>query len=458
MTLSYQEALDYLYSLINYEVQRPERYTPDVVSLDRPRALMRAFGDPQEQYPILHLTGTKGKGSVSAMCASVLQASGLKVGLYSSPHLQDFRERFLINGEMITPEALTALVERVRPVVEGISGLTWFEVITAIAFLHFAQSKVDVAVIEVGLGGRLDATNIIKTPKVSVITSLSFDHTHLLGSTIAQIAAEKAGIIKPGCPVVSAPQPPEGLSVIQQTAAERAAPLTIVGQDLLYQTESGDEYGQSFRVTQPGGQSLPLWTPLIGAHQSLNATVAVAALRTLKDLAPSDHAIRTGIASVNWAGRLEVIRRAPYLVLDVAHNGASAERLRDALSHNFPSVRRRVLVFGAFKDKDVQGMFSALLPITDHLILMQPVNSRAFNTDDLITLARENGFTGQVEAHPAASDALIRAESLATDPSDLICVTGSLSVVGEIRSVLNLPPTHASYLDELTVRALQSAR
>src|SRR5258708_21613437 len=183
MTLSYEDALDYLYSLINYEVQRPARYTPDVVSLERPRALMAALSDPQETYPVIHVTGTKGKGSVSAMCASVLQAAGLRVGLYSSPHLQDFRERFRINGEMIAPEVMAALVERIRPAVEKTPGLTWFEVVTAIAFLYFAEAKVDVAVIEVGLGGRLDATNIVKTPLVSPVTSLSCDHRQLLAST-----------------------------------------------------------------------------------------------------------------------------------------------------------------------------------------------------------------------------------------------------------------------------------
>src|SRR5262245_55517458 len=221
MALPYDEALDYLYGLINYEVQRPDRYTPDVISLERPRALMAALGDPQEKYPVIHVTGTKGKGSVSAMCFSALQAAGLRVGLYSSPHLQDFRERFRISGEIIAPEALAALVERIRAAVEKIPGLTWFEVVTSIAFLYFAEAKVDVAVIEVGLGGRLDATNIVKAPLVSTITSLSFDHMQLLGHTLGEIAFEKAGIIKSGIPVVSAPQPDEAMSVLERIAAER---------------------------------------------------------------------------------------------------------------------------------------------------------------------------------------------------------------------------------------------
>src|SRR5262245_53162333 len=278
MPLNYDEALDYLYSLINYEVKRPDRYNPDVVSLDRPRALMEAFGNPQETYPIIHVTGTKGKGSVSAMCASVLHAAGLRVGLYSSPHLQDFRERFRINGELIDPEVLASLVERIRPVVDRTPNLTWFEVTTAIAFLYFAEAGVDIAVLEVGLGGRLDATNIIKSPLVSVITSLSFDHMALLGNTLASIAGEKAGIIKPGIPVVSAPQEPEAFEVLERIASERGAPLTLVGRDYTFKVDTADEYGQWFSVARRGKPTRRYWTPLLGEHQALNATVALAAL------------------------------------------------------------------------------------------------------------------------------------------------------------------------------------
>src|SRR5258707_11516758 len=206
---------------------------------------MAALGDPQEKYPVIHVTGTKGKGSVSAMCASVLQAAGLRVGLYSPPHLQHFRERFRVNNQLIEPEIMASLVERVRPVAERIPGLTWFEVVTAIAFLYYAEAHVDVAVIEVGLGGRLDATNIVKAPLVSTITSLSFDHMQLLGHTLGEIAFEKAGIIKPGIPVVSAPQPNEALIVLERIAAERGSPLTVVGRDTAFETLSQDEYGQS---------------------------------------------------------------------------------------------------------------------------------------------------------------------------------------------------------------------
>jgi dihydrofolate synthase/folylpolyglutamate synthase len=450
MPLSYDEALDYLYSLINYEAQRSNRYAPDGAGLDRPRALMAAFGDPQENYPVIHVAGTKGKGSVCAMCASILQAAGLRVGFYSSPHLQDFRERFRINGELIPPAMLVSLVERLRPVIERMPGLTWFEITTAIAFLYFAEADVDIAVIEVGLGGRLDATNIIRAPVVSTITSLSFDHTHLLGNTLESIAYEKAGIIKSGLPVVSAPQQPEPLAVIERIAAERGSPLTLAGRDIEFEAETADEHRQWFTINRPGESPRRYWTPLLGAHQVVNAAVALATLQQVRVAGipvssdTGDEVIASGLRLVNWPGRLEVVRRSPWLVLDAAHNGASAERLSDALTSIFP-FDRLILVFGAFTDKDVTGMFKALLPLTSHLILMQATSPRAFTTGQLAEIARSSGYTGPLELIPAAQDALARAEAL-TGSDDLMCITGSVALVGEMRSVLGLTPARAAYL------------
>jgi len=231
---SYEEALDYLYSFVNYEIRREVRYAPEVMNLDRPVALLAQLDNPHRDYPIIHITGTKGKGSVGAYCLAALQAAGLRAGLYSSPHLQDFRERFRINESMIDPDTLTELLAEIKPLAARIDGLTWFELITVLALLYFARQQVDAVILEVGLGGRLDATNVV-TPLVSVITSLSYDHMHLLGNTLAQIAAEKAGIIKPGVPVVSAPQPPEAAEVLAAVAAERGAPLTVIGRDWLIQ-------------------------------------------------------------------------------------------------------------------------------------------------------------------------------------------------------------------------------
>ena len=459
MTLSYADAIDYLYSLINYEVQRPERYAPDVVSLERPRALLAALGNPQERYPCLHLTGTKGKGSVSAMCASVLSAAGLRVGLYSSPHLQDFRERIRLNDALIAPELLASLVERVQPYVSRLAGLTWFEVVTALAFMAFAEESVDIAVIEVGLGGRLDATNVLRAPLTTTVTSLSYDHTHLLGKTLPEIAFEKAGIFKRGVPAISAPQPPEALAVLERIAAEREAPLTVVGRDVPFEIGAGDEFGQFFRLSE-GDLRGTYWTPLLGAHQALNGAVALATLDQVRKAGVpiSAEALRDGLAQVNWAGRLEVVRRAPYLLLDAAHNAASAERLREALQSIFNVPERRlILIFGAFTDKDVNGMFRALLPIADQLIVMQPISPRAYSTDQLIELARQAGYTGALHSRPSASEALALAEQLAA-AQDVICATGSLSVVGELRSVLGLEIGRAAYLDERAVQLRQNRR
>jgi dihydrofolate synthase / folylpolyglutamate synthase len=458
MPLTYPEALDWLYSLINYEIQRPERYTPDVVSLDRPRALMALLGDPQERYPILHLTGTKGKGSVSAMCASALAAAGLRVGLYSSPHLQDFRERFQVNGALISEDVLANLVEILRPAADQTPGLTWFEVVTALAFLYFAEANVDVAVIEVGLGGRLDATNILTAPQSTTITSLSYDHMHLLGNTIEEIAFEKAGIIKPNTPVISAPQPEAALAVIRKTAAERGAPLTVVGEDFLFTPGAGDEFGKSFSAGPKDGPQKNYWTPLLGTHQAINGAVALATLSNLRSLKLSPAAMVQGLGKVNWAGRMEVVRRQPHVILDAAHNGASAIHLRNSLQELFLSKGhggKLILIFGAFKDKDLKSMFEALLPITAHLILMHPMNPRAFSTDELAEKARAYGFQGTIDSHPAAISALLHAEDLAS-AQDVICITGSLSVVGEMRSVLALTPAHAAYLDSPAVRQIQA--
>ena len=453
--MTYDDALDYLYSLINYELQRPARYTPDVVSLERPRALLAALGDPQKRYPVIHVTGTKGKGSVSALCFSALHAAGHKVALYSSPHLQDFRERYRIGDSLIAPSDLAALVERIKPLVKQIPGLTWFEVVTAIAFAYFADQGVDLAVMEVGLGGRLDATNVVEQPVAAVITSLSYDHMHLLGNTLGEIAFEKAGIIKSNRPVINAPQHAEAQAVIERIAAERGAPLVQIGRDWQFKAGVSDVSGQTFVAGPANGALKTYWTPLIGAHQAINATAALAALEQTRaaGISISDEAIQQGFGAVNWPGRFEIVERAPWLILDVAHNGESAERLANTLAALFPG-EKWTLVFGAFTDKDVDGMFRALLPLTERLIVMHALNPRAFDTDTLTEKAQAVGFSGVIEAIPSAADALAKAREVSGSQGRII-VTGSFSIVGELRAILDLSPTHATYLDNATVQTLQ---
>ncbi|GAB4571864.1 MAG: folylpolyglutamate synthase/dihydrofolate synthase family protein [Anaerolineae bacterium] len=454
MTWSYEEALDYLYSFINYEVRREVRYAPEVMNLDRPRKLLELLGNPQEAYPIIHITGTKGKGSVGAYCHAALQAAGLRAGLYSSPHLQDFRERFRVNGDMIPRDTLARLVLRMRPAIEAVPELTWFEITTALAFLYFQEEAADVVVLEVGLGGRLDATNVV-TPLVSVITSLSYDHTHLLGNTLAEIAFEKAGIIKPGVPVVSAPQLPEAERVLREVAQANGSRLVMVGSDWQVVAGQSTRQGQQFLVGKNGALH-KYWTPLIGHHQAINAAVALAALDEVRQAGvPLPETLtpdRKFLA--NWPGRFEIIDQKPVIVLDAAHNGASAECLRETLAEVFPDNQPRVLVFGASADKDVAGMFEVLLPAFDHLLVVQAVHPRALSTQDLSDLAARSGFTGDIEQIPPVNEALARASETAS-PEGLIVVTGSLFVVGEARNVLGLPTGRAAYLESLSKKAVR---
>ncbi len=435
---SYNDAIDTLYGFINYEMKRQDRYSPDVMTLERPERLLQLIGDPQKRYPTIHLTGTKGKGSVGAMSAAILQASGYRVGLYSSPHLQDFRERFQINQDMISHELLTQIVYDLKPYFEDVEGITWFEVTTALAFEYFAREQVDIAVIEVGLGGRLDATNVL-TPLVSVITSLSYDHMHLLGNSLAEIAAEKAGIIKPGVPVVSAPQEPEALTILEQVAAELNTSLSLVGRDQHYKPHPVALDGQ--RVTISNGMTENMYkTSLLGQHQAINTAVVLATLHHVQaaGIAIPETAIHLGLQSVSWPGRLEIVRQSPLLILDAAHNRASARCLREALVTLFDAYPL-VLVFGAKGDKDITGMMDELLPTTQHLVITQAIDSRAESPDTIVQIARQTGYTGAISVIPVVGEAVQKAGELAGE-NGLVCVTGSLYVVGEARTELGLQP------------------
>jgi dihydrofolate synthase/folylpolyglutamate synthase len=428
---AYQATLDYLYTYVDYSLVRNFQNAPGKFDLTRMAVLAAALGDPQKQFPIIHVAGTKGKGSVSAFCAHALQAAGYRTGLYTSPHLQDFSERIQVNGQPVLPDEVVALVEECKPVVASIPDVTWFEYTTMLAFLHFARQKVDAAVIEVGLGGRLDATNIV-TPEVSVITSLSYDHMAVLGDTLGQIAAEKAGIIKPGHPVVLSPQLDEARAVIISIAAQRNAPLTQVGQDYEFEVISQSLDGQTFKIwpkSRPLGATR-LSIPLLGLHQVENAATAYVALRVLENsrLAVSKKAIRKGFASTVWPGRFEILRRQPPVVLDCAHNRDSAHRLRQALDDYFPNWPI-VLVFGASEDKNVAGMFAELLPRVRQVIATKSIHPRAMSPEQLVALAQPFGVP--VSGESTVEDALAAALRAAGDEA-LVLVTGSIFVVAGV--------------------------
>ncbi len=402
----YQQTLDYLYSYVDFSMTRGHRYSADQFDLGRMQALVTRLGNPEGRYPVIHIAGTKGKGSVAAFCHSALMAEGYRTGLYTSPHLHDYAERIQINGAPIPHDELIQLVEDNKPVFGSVPQLTTFEITTALAFLYFARQEVDAAVIEVGLGGRLDATNVV-TPVISVITSISYDHTYLLGDTLAEIAGEKAGIIKEGIPVVVSTQKDEALQVIQRIAAERSAPLIQVGRDTMYEPQSHSLDGQSFLVWQvikdpqsnnrqgAQGKSHPilLTIPLLGSHQVQNAVTAFAALQvfTRSGLSLSDGAIRQGFSKTSWPGRFEILQKQPPIVIDCAHNRDSALKLRQAIDDYFPN-QRAVLVFGASEDKDIAGMFAELAPITRRVIATKSFHPRAIEPEKLVEVAQGLGL------------------------------------------------------------------
>ncbi|MEI7988191.1 MAG: folylpolyglutamate synthase/dihydrofolate synthase family protein, partial [Chloroflexota bacterium] len=444
--LAYQQSLDYLYSFIDYSLQRMFRASPERFDMGRMHALMAAIGNPHQSYPVIHVAGTKGKGSVSVLCASALQAMGYKVGLYTSPHLQEYTERIQINHQDIPRLDFVRLVEEVKPYVDTIPKLTTFEITTAMMYRYFSQQQVDVAIIEVGLGGRLDATNVV-VPRVSVITSISYDHAEILGDTLALIAAEKSGIIKPEVPVVVAPQREEARRVITRIATERNSPLLQVGKDLLFAPVSHSLNGQTMLVWHSREQEMvseyiesggaKIWEPtrlnlsLLGYHQVQNAATAYAALHLLNDsgLTVSEAAIQTGFAQTCWPARFEILQRYPAVVVDAAHNRDSAQKLSMAIGDYFPA-QPVVLIFGASEDKDVEGMFAELLPRVRQVIATQSIHPRAMDAEKLVILAHQFGRPAKMVT--PLEDALAEAVRIAAGEA-VVMAAGSIFLAAGIR-------------------------
>lgn len=441
MTLppDYQAALDYIFNYVDYERRRSVLYTEAAWDLARTRQVLHALGDPHRGLRVVHVAGSKGKGSTAANIDSILRAAGLRTGFYSSPHLHTFRERIRLDGQLISQKDVVRLLAQCRPAIEAVPGITTFEIMTVLALLHFAQQQVDWVVLEVGLGGRLDATNVV-TPAVSVITPISHEHTALLGDTLAQIAREKAGIIKPGVPVVLAPQQAEALAVFQEVAAAQGARLTLAGRDWSWQGLSDGLDGQRFAVRSaatpwPVDTLSGLRTPLLGAHQLANATTAIAACAELVSQgAPiSVASLRRGLAQVVWPCRLEVLTSpaGPTLVLDSAHNDASARLLRAALAHYFPG-QPLTMVVGISNDKDAAGILADLLPGAERAILTRSRHPRAADPQELAPLAGRYLPAGRVSVVGSVAEALAGALTQ-TGPEAVICLTGSLFIAGEAR-------------------------
>lgn len=421
---AYNQALDYLYSFVDYSLKHSSELAKADFNLDRMFALMESLGNPQKKYPIIHVAGTKGKGSVSALCASALIAAGYKTGLYTSPHLLDYVERIQINGKPILHEQLVELVEEIKPHVVKIEKLTTFEITTALAFMAFARYGVNAAVFEVGLGGRLDATNVV-TPNVSVITSLSYDHMAVLGNTLALIADEKAGIIKPGVPVVSSPQTEEALEVLERAARLKNTELTLTGRDVKFKLIESSLDGQKFDVDR-----LFLKIPLLGNHQIENAATAYTAL-ILGGIPVTDEQIQKGFSQVQWRARFEVARREPPVIFDSAHNQDSFARLSETLQTYFPD-QMVYLIFGASEDKNIPGMFAELKTKIRKIIITRADHPRALEVGRIQQLAEQAGMESETVV-PVRS-ALARALELSSNDGSIVLSAGSMFVTAEVMS------------------------
>jgi dihydrofolate synthase/folylpolyglutamate synthase len=424
MTLSYPKAIEYLYGLQWHGIK---------LGLDNIRHLMTVLGEPHKRFRSVHITGTNGKGSTAAAIATILQDAGYRTGLYTSPHLIDFTERIRVNGEPISTERVVRLTERVRAAAGDIPA-TFFEFTTAMAFFYFAESSVEAVVAEVGMGGRYDATNVL-SPLVSVITNVDFDHQAFLGNTLEQIAFEKAGIVKPGVPVVTATDRPEASEVIRTVSREQGAPLYRVGDEIRAEGLSP----RRFRYQGIRRSYSDLDFALMGRHQLSNAACALAALELLEPvgLPVGEASIRRGLSTVRWDGRLEMIRPGPYgaaVLLDGAHNPAGARVLRVFLEETRPPrPARLVLVLGILRDKDIDGILAELVPLADEVVLTRPGYDRAEPPADL--KRRVDSFAVRSIVREPVEEAVRYAQSVAA-PADLICVTGSLYTMGEARSYL----------------------
>ena len=437
--LSHEEARAFWYGLINYEQRTP---TPDDLKLDRMRALLTRLGDPQKRLRIVHIAGTKGKGSTSALLASVLRRAGYRTGLFTSPHLCRVEERFQVDGVPITADELTALLSEVHAAVARAAhpAITFFEAATAVGFLHFVRRRVDAAVVEVGLGGRFDSTNVCR-PAVALITSISLDHTKQLGDRVAMIAMEKAGIVKPGRPTLSGATAPEARPVIERICRQRGSPLRQLGVDFHYDYEPGRvgrEEVRPARVRVRTPKQVWQWmeVSLLGEHQAANAALAVACVEQLQTQGWTipDAAVSSGLAGTVWPARMEVLSRRPLVVLDCAHNTASAEALVRTLQESFPPARR-LLVFAGSNDKDLAGMFRILAPHFGHVFLTPFLGSaRSTPPRQMGELLRTAGGPPATLC-PAPAEAWEAAQHMA-GPDDLICITGSVFLAGEMRPLL----------------------
>jgi len=438
---TYNRAIGYLFERTDYERQQVLRYNVTTFNLKRMKKLLSLLGNPHKKIETAHIAGTKGKGSTATMLARMLEANGYKVGLYTSPHVISLHERIAINSQMISRSDMLKLINRVHPVVEKMGkkdAPTFFEIITAIAFMYFADKNVDIAVIETGLGGRLDSTNVI-APKVVGITSISIDHQHQLGKTIDCIAKEKAGIIKRGVPTITVQQHPKAMRELKHHAMAVKAPLSITGTDIDFSCrfESSREHGPHSRicVTTASSKFEHLRVPLPGQHQAINCGLALAMLDKLKESGyqiDDEKAIK-GLDGVSLTGRMEMICEDPRILVDAAHNAASIRALIQAIGQHVP-YDSMVVIFGCNADKDVQGMLEQLQLGADKVIFTRSSSPRAMLPQDLADLYTE--ICGKMCQTALTLGEALRIAKSAVSREDLICITGSFYLVGQAKARL----------------------
>lgn len=452
---TYEHAIEFLFGRINYERALSGSYSTSDFKLDRMRQLLSLLGEPQQRLPAVHVAGTKGKGSTAVMVARILQAAGYRVGLFTSPHISAFEERMTVDGVPPRPEVLVELARRLAGPVASMDGSpgpmspTYFELATALAWLYFSECGADVAVLEVGLGGRLDATNVCNT-EAAVITNISRDHTALLGSTLAEIAAEKAGIIKPEVPVVSGVMDDEARCIVEHVCREQGAKLFQLGRELRYrcredaglqptvapaESARGSNLGR-VDVETPWRSWPAVPMRLIGEHQARNTALAVGVVDVLRERGwrvPS-RSVYDGLANVDWPLRIETVRNEPLVIVDAAHNWASMAALLKTLKASV-RARRRILVFGSTKDKDVWGLLRQVLPEFDTVIVTQYLNNpRAVPAAEVCRMVETiSDYPVHLATDPASAWKI--ASRLST-PEDLICVTGSFFIAAEMREII----------------------
>lgn len=476
----YEEAQAFLYKAVDYEKLISYQYNASTFSLDRMVRMLGHVGNPHKAFPSVHITGTKGKGSTSIMISTFLEHAGLKTGLFTSPHLVDLRERIQINHQKISENDFTDNLNELRSYIQHLretnssASPTFFEILTAVCMLYFKKENIDMAVLEVGLGGRLDSTNVV-IPQVSIITNIGFDHTAILGNTLSSIAYEKAGIIKQGVPVISAVEDPEALAVIEKICRERDAQLYLLERDIgIEEVRSVDGNGMalynhsqsfvynflrsSFRKGEVNNLDkgevahgmrglvckIKTWRhtydniflPLVGTHQAKNCALALGALEILQDqgcVSITDETIRDAIVHIHCPARIEIIGKDPLIILDYAHTVDSMRFLKDTLLENF-KYNRLLLILGLAQDKDLDNILREILTVADSIMVTKSKNPRAALPEDLYQ--RIERLCGkQAKIFHSTQDAVIAAKQIVSQ-NDLICITGSAYVAGEAIQIL----------------------